>query len=104
MHDNNRKRVGAFVKGLMLVPLVSTAAVLAAEPVESLVVRIESVNVPAKEIRADGVDYSLSGRATVTLQQGERLALGDLQPGMRIEILPAKTGGSVLDSVVLQRD
>ena len=64
----------------------------------------EAVDVPAQEIRADGVDYSLSGRATVTLEQGERLSLGDLQPGMHVKLGLAKVDGSVVDSVVLLPD
>lgn len=104
MQDNKRKGAGALLKGLTLTMLLASMALFAAEPVEPLVVRIEAVDVPAQEIRADGVDYSLSGRATVTMPEGTRLTLRDLQPGMRVQILPAKDGGSVVDSVVLLPD
>jgi hypothetical protein len=104
MHDNKRKGAAAFLQGLMLVPLLLSTALFAAEPAEPLTVRIESVDVPAQEIRADGVDYSLSGRATVTLQHGGRLSLRDLQPGMNVRLGLAKVEGSLLDSVVVLPD
>ena len=92
------------VKGLAPGLLLASAALFAAEPVEPLVVRIESIDLPAQEIRADGVDYSLSGRATVAMPQGTRLGLRDLKPGMRVELGLAATGGSVVNSVVVLPD
>ncbi len=88
----------------MLGSLLAATALFAGEPAEQLVTRIEAVDVPAQEIRADGVDYSLSGRATVTWPQGTQLALGELKPGMRVRIGLAKPGDSVVDSVVLLPD
>jgi hypothetical protein len=104
MHDDTRKRISGFRKGLLLMPLLFPITVLAADPVEPMVVRIESIDVPAQEIRADGVDYSLSGRATVMLSQGKRLSLGDLKPGMRVELGLATVGATVVNSVVLLPD
>lgn len=104
MHDNKRKGAVAFLKGLMLAPLLVSTALLAAEPVEPLTVRIESVDVPAQGIHADGVDYSLSGRATVTLQRGGPLSLRDLHPGMNVKLGLTKVGGSIVDSVVVLPD
>jgi hypothetical protein len=103
MHDDTRKRISGFRKGLLLMPLLFPITVLAADPVEPMVVRIESIDVPAQEIRADGVDYSLSGRATVMLS-GKRLSLGDLKPGMRVELGLATAGAIVVNSVVLLPD
>lgn len=98
------KRKRTLLKGLMLTMLLAPAALLAAEPVEPLVVRIEAVDVPAQTIRADGVDYSLMGRATVTLREGTRLSLRDLQPGMQVKLGLATAGGSAVESVVLLPD
>ena len=103
MHDDTRKRISGFRKGLLLMPLLFPITVLAADAVEPLVVRIESIDVPAQEIRADGVDYSLSGRATVMLS-GKRLSLGDLKPGMRVELGLTTAGATVVNSVVLLPD
>jgi hypothetical protein len=103
MHDDTRKRISGFRKGLLLMPLLFPITVLAADPVEPMVVRIESIDVPAQEIRADGVDYSLSGRATVMLS-GKRLSLGDLKPGMRVELGLTTAGATVVNSVVLLPD
>ncbi|MCL4790487.1 MAG: hypothetical protein KJ040_00365 [Gammaproteobacteria bacterium] len=89
---------------LMLMPLTVSTALFAAEPVEPLVVRIEAIDVPAQEIRADGVDYSLSGRATVTVAPDTRLSLRDLKPGMRVALGLAVPGGSAVNSVVLLPD
>lgn len=94
----------ALLKGLMLSQLLAATALFAGEPAELLVVRIEAVDVPAQEIRANGIDYSLSGRASVTWPQGTQLALGDLKPGMRVRIGLARPGESVVDSVVLLPD
>ena len=99
MNDDKRKSIGGFVTRLLL-PLLFPTFIFAADPVEPMVVRIESIDVPAQEIRADGVDYSLSGRATVVLSQGKRLSLGDLKPGMRVELGLATTSGTVVNSVV----
>ena len=103
MNDDKRKSIGGFVTRLLL-PLLFPTFIFAADPVEPTVVRIESIDVPAQEIRADGVDYSLSGRATVVLSQGKRLSLGDLKPGMRVELGLATTSGTVVNSVVLLPD
>ena len=102
MNDDTRKRISGFLKGLLL-PLLFPTIILAADPVEPMVVRIESIDVPAQEIRADGVDYSLSGRATVMLS-GKRLSLGDLKPGMRVELGLTTAGATVVNSVVLLPD
>ena len=67
MKDNRCKGAAALLKGLMLAPLMASVVAFAGDPVEPLVARIEAIDVPAQEIRADGVDYSLSGRATVTM-------------------------------------
>jgi hypothetical protein len=103
MNDDKRRRAGGFLKGLLL-PLLFPTIILAADPVEPMTVRIESIDVPAQEIRADGVDYSLSGRATVMLSQGKRLSLGDLKPGMRVELGLATAGATVVNSIVLLPD
>ena len=102
MNDDTRKRISGFLKGLLL-PLLFPTIILAADPVEPMTVRIESIDVPAQEIRADGVDYSLSGRATVMLS-GKRLSLGDLKPGMRVELGLTTAGATVVNSVVLLPD
>jgi hypothetical protein len=104
MHDDMRKSINGFLKRLLLMPLLFPTTMLAADPVEPMVVRIESVDVPAQEVRADGVDYSLSGRATVMLSQGKRLSLGDLKPGMRVELMTVTAGATVVNSVVLLPD
>lgn len=104
MNDDKWKRTSGFLKGLLLMPLLFPTTILAADPVEPMVVRIESIDVPAQEIRADGVDYSLSGRATVMLAQGKRLSLGDLKPGMQVELGLATVGATVVNSVVLLPD
>ncbi|MCL4779887.1 MAG: hypothetical protein KJ049_06830 [Gammaproteobacteria bacterium] len=104
MHGFGHKAAIALAKGLMLASLAVPATVPAAEDVEPLIVRIESIDVPAQEIHADGVDYSLSGRATVTLSQGPRLTLRDLQPGMQVKLGLAKAGSTVVNSVVVLPD
>jgi len=104
MQDDKRRRVGVLWTWLMLMPLTVSTALLAGDPVEPLVVRIEAIDVPAQEIRADGVDYSLSGRATVTVAPDKRLSLRDLKPGMHVELGLAVPGGSVVNSVVLLPD
>lgn len=104
MQGSRCKTAAGLVKGLMLTALVAPATLFAAEPVEPLIVRIESVDVPAQEIRADGVDYSLSGRATVMLSQDKRLSLGDLKPGMQVELGLARVGETVVNSVVVLPD
>ena len=104
MHGFRHKAAVALGKGLMLASLVVPATAPAAEPVESLIVRIESVDVPAKVIRADGVDYSLSGRATLSLPPSKQLNLRDLKPGMRVELTPASAGATVVNRVVLLPD
>lgn len=104
MHGFRHKAAVALAQGLMLAMLVVPATVPAADPVESLIVRIESVDVPAKVIRADGVDYSLSGRATLMLPPRTRLNLRDLKPGMRVELTPASAGATVVNRVVLLPD
>ncbi len=101
---NYRRAPVALIKALALGSLLASTVLLAGEPAEQLVVRIEAVDVPAKEIRANGTDYSLSGRATVTWPQGTGLALGELKPGMRVRIGLANPGESVVDSVVLLPD
>lgn len=104
MHGFRHKAAVALAKGLMLASLVVPAAVPAAEDVEPVIVRIESIDVPAQEIRADGVDYSLSGRATVELSPGQRLSLADLKPGMQVKLGLATAGATVVNSVVLLPD
>jgi hypothetical protein len=103
MQRQKYKTPAVLRRTLALAPLLASAALLASEPVEPMVVRIESIDVPAQEIRADGVDYSLSGRATVMLS-GKRLSLGDLKPGMRVELGLTTAGATVVNSVVLLPD
>jgi hypothetical protein len=98
-----RKKAGVILKGLMLIPFLTPVALSAADAVEPMIVTIESIDVPAQEIRADGVDYSLSGRATVMLS-GKRLSLRDLKPGMRVELGLATVGATVVNNVVLLPD
>lgn len=104
MQRQKHKKPAVLLKGLALGPLLVATVLFAADPVEPLVVRIEAVDVPAQEIRAGGIDYSLSGRATVNMPQGERLRLDDLQPGMQVRLELAKPGGSVVNSVVVLPD
>ncbi|MBM4220360.1 MAG: hypothetical protein FJ170_00255 [Gammaproteobacteria bacterium] len=94
----------ALLKGLVLAAPVVPATAPAADAVEPVIARIESVDVPARTIRADGVDYSLSGRAVLTLPPKKRLGLSDLKPGMRVELMPAKAGATVVNRVVLLPD
>lgn len=104
MQRQKHKTVNILLGGLASGLLLASAALFAAEPVELLVVRIESIDLPAQEIRADGVDYSLSARATVAMSQVKHLGLRDLKPGMRVELGLAATGGSVVNSVVVLPD
>ena len=104
MHGFRHKAAVALGKGLMLASLVVPATAPAAEPVESLIIRIESIDVPARAIRADGIDYSLSGRASLMLPPRTRLNLRDLKPGMRVELTPASAGATVVNRVVLLPD
>ncbi|MCP5139351.1 MAG: hypothetical protein H6979_05810 [Chromatiales bacterium] len=104
MQRNDHRVPVALIKALAFCSLLASTVLFAGEPAEQLVIRIEAVDVPAREIRANGTDYSLSGRATVTWPQGTRLELGELKPGMRVRIGLAKPGESVVDSVVLLPD
>lgn len=84
-------RMAALLWGL----LVIAGGLQAAPPVAPVMIRLQGVDVAAREVRADDMVWALSSTATIRAPGVKRGSLKDLQPGMHVRVTLVPTEGEV---------